>query len=88
MTRAKPKYEPSPRIWNLFQVSTRLGWCEATFRQRRKELEGLEFPAHDAILGGWDSDAIEDWLDRRSGLGSGFQSVDDALMDALDDIEA
>ena len=65
----------------LFQVATRLGCCEATFSHHRKELEELGFPAYDAILGGWDSDAIQDWLDRRSGLGSGFPTDLDGEMD-------
>lgn len=68
MTRAKKPYSPAPRIRNKIQIAARLGWSESTFDSRREQLEALGFPPRDELLSGWDTDAIEAWLDRRAGL--------------------
>lgn len=69
MAAPKPRYTPSPRVWNEFQVASRLNHGLEWFRKNRSELEGKDgFPGKDNRLGGWDSKAIELWLDRRSGL--------------------
>ena len=68
MTRAKPTYTPEPRIWNSFQVATRLGMSESAFGAKQAELEGLGFPHRDDFFDSWDADAVERWLDLRSGL--------------------
>ena len=72
MSRSKPDYVPLPRYLDIFQVATRLGMCENTFRNRRGRLEELGFPKMDEAVEGWDSEAIEAWIDKRSGLKTGF----------------
>ena len=68
MTAPKTKYAPDPRTWNEFQVAARLNRGLEWFRQHRVELERAGFPMKDKLLGGWDSKAIERWMDARSGL--------------------
>ena len=68
MPSAKPKYTPTPRILNARQVAIRLGMSESGFVNRRPGLETRGFPQRDDFLQGWDANAIEAWLDRRSGL--------------------
>lgn len=70
MTPPRPKFTPEPRILNEFQVACRLGWATSTFRDRKEGLESKGFPRRDRLLGGWDVAAIEQWLDRRSGVGA------------------
>lgn len=71
----RAKFMPRPRIWNEHQVACRLGFAVATFRTRIEKLVGQGFPQEDDLLGGWDANAVERWLDRRSGLDNdtGFQ---------------
>lgn len=64
----KPKYVPDPRMWSAYQVACRLGFSVEQFRLKRPDLEAKGFPQHDDVLGGWDSVAIETWLDVRAGL--------------------
>lgn len=68
MTLPKPKYIADPRIWNEFQVASRLNMGARSFKEKRPELEKQGFPKFDPLLGGWDSRAIELWLDARSGI--------------------
>ena len=68
MSRSRPKYTPEPRIWTAFQVATRLGKSETWFRGNLKKLRDEGFPEYDLLLQGWDADAVEAWMDRRSGL--------------------
>lgn len=68
MARPKSKFMPTPRIWSRQQVACRLGKGEQWFLDHRPELEREGFPKADALLGGYDADAIEAWLDRRGGL--------------------
>lgn len=68
MARAKPKYLPDPRIWSAYQVACRLGWSESHFKARQTALFAEGFPQPDDLLGGYDADAIDLWLDRRAGL--------------------
>ena len=72
MSRPKPDYEPTPRLFNIYQVATRLGMSENTFRNRRGTLEELGFPKMDEAVGWWDAKAIEAGFDRRAGLGTSF----------------
>lgn len=69
MARAKPTFIPAPRAWTTYQVAARLNVSEHTFRKRRPELEAVGFPRFDDVLKGWDSEAIEHWMDHRSGIG-------------------
>lgn len=69
MARPKQTYLPQPRVLTSpVQVAAVLGRGEEWFRQRRERLEDAGFPRHDALLGGWDLDAINAWLDKRAGL--------------------
>ncbi len=68
MTRPRPKFLPTPRVWNAEQVACRLGGGESWFYEHRPELEAKGFPRKDDVLNGWDSHAIEQWLDDRGGI--------------------
>lgn len=83
MSTAKPKFVPSPRIWNEFQVATRLGRGVNWFADNREKLERIGFPKKDAVLGGWDSRLIEHWMDARSGLNLSANSAEAAALQAL-----
>jgi len=65
MTRCTPPFTPQPRFWNDWQLACRLGCAVNTMKKRIAELDG--FPQKDKHFG-WDSVAIEAWLDRRAGL--------------------
>ena len=67
---------PEPRFWNQGQVCARLGMGEETFRKRRVYLERRGFPPKNADFNGWDSVAVERYLDRQSGLINDVPSVD------------
>lgn len=68
MSEAKPAFLPECRIWTAHQVAARLGWSDNKFRTWRLRLEAQGFPRRDELLAGWDGDAIQAWLNRRSGL--------------------
>lgn len=69
MSRRRPGFVPQPRILtSAQQVAALLGHGEDWFRKNRAALERAGFPRQDALLGGWDAEAIEAWLDRRAGL--------------------
>ena len=76
MTRTRPRYTPTPRIWNEFQVATHLNCGETKFAEIRPRLEAMGFPQYDNILGGRDANAIEAWLDKRSGLSNSCDLID------------
>ena len=76
MTRTRPSYTPKPRIWNDIQVATRLGCGKTKVAEIRPRLEAMGFPQYDDILGGRDANAIEVWLDKRSGLSISCDLID------------
>lgn len=86
MSRASIKYMPAPRILrSMNQVANYLGHGEQWFADRRADLERAGFPRRDDLLGGWDREAIDAWLDERSGLrapGGEYNPCDDLLMGA------
>ena len=89
MTRARPKFTPIPRVWSEFQLACRLGKSQPWLKSNRDRLEAEGFPQPDPLLGGTDADAVEAWMDRRSGIGNGaLAGVGDPLMEALNDREA
>lgn len=83
MAHAKPKFIPSPRSWNEFQVATRLNRGTEWFRSNRKALEAEGFPSRDTLLDGWDSKAIEAWMDKRSGLGASINYAEHKMLEAV-----
>ena len=69
MTQRKPPpFLPRPRIWSKSQVCARFQRCVSWFDANRSELEAQGFPTFDQLLGGWDSQAVERWFDRRAGI--------------------
>lgn len=64
----KPKAAITPRIWNETETAAHLGMCVTTFRTKLPQLLDAGFPARDQLLRGYDSRAVESWLDSRSGL--------------------
>lgn len=83
MTRRKPDFLPDPRAWNEFQVACRLNRGLRWFQENRVQLEKGGFPRKDDLLGGWDSKAIERWMDARSGLDLAANSDEAAALNAL-----
>ncbi len=90
MSQSRPKFTPTPRVWSEFQVACRLGKCESWLATHRPRLEAEGFPPRDPLLGGTDADAVEAWLDRRSGIANGTLAAADTdpLMEALHDRKA
>lgn len=64
MTKARMKFEPEPRIWTQEQVCARLNMSATTFSSRHRTWP--HFPRKINHLGGWDSVAVERWLDQQS----------------------
>ena len=86
MTRARPKFTPTPRVWNEFQLACRLGKSQPWLKSNRDRLEAEGFPQPDPRLGGTDADGVESWLDRLSGIANGaLAGAGDPLMEALND---
>ena len=82
MTSAKLSYNPTPRMLDAFQVSARLGKGAGWLKEHRAELEAAGFPTYDKLLGGTDGNAIEAWIDRRSGLAQ-MANDEQAWMEAI-----
>ncbi len=82
MARPKPEFIPAPRILNTYQVACRLNKSEQWFASNRNALEGMGFPKKDKVLGGWDSDTIEAWLDRRSGVRDA-SNIEEQMLEAI-----
>ena len=68
MARPKPRADIAPRIWTEEETAHRLGMSVATFRKRLQDLQCAGLPARDSLLDGYDSAAVELWLDRRAGI--------------------
>lgn len=84
MSRAHVKFMPQPRVFrSQQQVAAYLGHGDQWFADRRAQLERAGFPRKDDLLGGWDREAIDAWLDERSGLrapgGGEYNPCDDLL---------
>lgn len=83
MTTPKPRYIPPPRAWNEAQVAARLNRGLEWFRKNRVTLEKDGFPRKDTLLDGWDSKAIDLWMDRRSGLVLAANDAENQLLGAI-----
>lgn len=82
MSHAKPSFMPTPRMLTAFQVACRLNKSEQWFSDNRERLERLSFPTKDKVPGGWDSNAIEAWFDRRMGMRND-SAIEAAMLDAI-----
>ncbi len=82
MTRARPKFTPNPRVWSDFQLACRLNKTEPWLKSNRGRLEAEGLPQRDPLLDGTDADAVEAWLDARSGLAG--ESYDGGLGQRLE----
>ena len=85
MTRLRPHFEPEPRIWSEHQVACRFGRGESWLRDNRLRLEAAGFPQADDLLGGTDGDAVNRWLDMRSGMADDSETNDGELSRRLED---
>lgn len=65
---AKVKFMPEPRGWTQVQVCARLGLSLSRFQEVKKQLKDEGMPQPDPITGRTDANALEAWMDRRSGL--------------------
>ncbi|MBO6807545.1 hypothetical protein [Thalassospira sp.] len=65
VARKIPKFVPDPRYWTDWQLAHHLGCSPNTMHRKIAKLDG--FPKKDSDFG-WDSVAIEAYLNRRSGL--------------------
>ena len=83
MTQAKRRFMPDPRCWTRPQVAARLGRSASWFEAHQSELEKYGFPKPDPLLGSWDAEAIERWLDVRSGLAEPAPFDDGGLNERL-----
>lgn len=67
MTKPTKLEMPTSRyLSSKWQVAAYLGHGGAWFRVHRDELEAAGFPKFDELIGGWDKDAIDVWLNNRS----------------------
>jgi len=70
MSKTINSFSPDPRLWTSEQVAIRLNRSVPWFYEHLPRLKQLGFPRKDEELGGWDSKAIECWIDKRSCLDS------------------
>ena len=82
MSRPKPEFIPTPRILNAFQVACRLNKSEQWFASNHTAIERMGFPKKDKLLGGWDAEAVEAWLDKRSGVRDA-SSEEEQMLEAI-----
>lgn len=69
MTRAGVvRFPIDPRMIPPEKVARRLGVTLAIFSERRADLEADGFPKPDRILGNYCLEAVDRWIDHRSGL--------------------
>jgi|SRR6185369_874326 len=75
----------SPRIIKAKAIAARLGHSVNWFYAHYKELLLQGFPSKDDLLGGWDADAIEAWLDRRRGMSakSSIAAAEEKMLDLI-----
>ena len=75
---ASIRFAIDPRDVPLVKAARRLGLTEAEFVNVRDKLFARGFPRPDPDTGLFDLKAIEDWMDRRSGLVSAIGPRDAA----------
>jgi hypothetical protein len=77
-----PQTLPVPRIWGARQVAARLNRSVEWFYSHLPRLKQLGFPSKDNILGGYDSIAVDAWMDRRAGL-KNVSNIEDQMLEAI-----
>jgi hypothetical protein len=82
MSQPKPAFTPDPRIWTQFQVACRLNRSEQWLMSNRRALEQTGFPKKIDALRGWDSNAIEAWLDKLSGVIHG-SNIEEQMLEII-----
>lgn len=70
------------RIIKPTEVAERLGHSRPWFYAHRRRLEQLGFPQKDAELRGYDTIAVDNWLDRRANIIS-QSSVEEQMLEIL-----
>jgi predicted DNA-binding transcriptional regulator AlpA len=78
----RKEFLPDPRLWTPEQVAMRLNRSVPWLYEHMPRLRQLGFPDKDAELGGWDSKAIETWIDRRSRIDTG-SNVEQQMLEAI-----
>jgi len=76
------------RIWNQEEVAMRLHKTSDWFRRKREQLEARGFPRKSDMLDGWDSKAIETWLDQMAGLNQSRNDDEDDCLRAIKGYES
>lgn len=71
------RFPIDPRMLPPAKVARRLGLTPAEFATKRGELETAGFPCPDAVLGNYSLEAVDKWIDRRSGLTPANDAVSD-----------
>lgn len=84
MARPKPKFTFLPRLMTALDVATYLNRSEQWFAHKRPQMEAAGFPRPDPLLGLYDQRAVDQWLDRRSGLVAASPANDSAPSPAND----
>jgi hypothetical protein len=65
----RPRMKRLPRIAQTDEaLATYLDHSAAWLRLHAQKLYAAGFPRRDALVDGWDLNAIDAWLDRRSGI--------------------
>ncbi|TSD87034.1 hypothetical protein FFK22_019275 [Mycobacterium sp. KBS0706] len=85
MTKAVARPSILPRVLSAAQVAAYLGRSLTWFSEHRAELEAAGFPPPLPLIGGFDKRAIDQWLDRNSGMipdNPAVEDYDDAWMRA------
>ena len=82
--RPKPRFAAIRRL-TVEETAHYLGWSVSTFHKRRDDLKAVGFPEPDPLLERYDLDAIDAWLDARSGLAE--ELSDGGLMDRIRGLE-
>lgn len=65
------RFPIQPRMVGPEKVARRLGVTLAIFDRKREELERAGFPKADSVLGTYSLEAVDKWIDARSGLTPG-----------------
>jgi predicted DNA-binding transcriptional regulator AlpA len=73
---------PRPRVWGAREIAARLNRSVAWFYEHKARLKQLGFPSRDEVIGGWDSYAVEAWLDRRAGTVN-TANIEDQMLEAI-----